>query len=47
MSAFKVFFTSNNARLAFIYASTISVGSIGPPFNTALVNKLRESLTPL
>ena len=46
MSSFKVFFTLNNARLAFRYASTTSLPSIGPPFKVTLVNKDLESLAP-
>ena len=46
ISPFKFFLTLNNARLAFKYASTTSLGSIGPPFNDTLVNNPLESLTP-
>ena len=42
----KFFLTLNKALLALMYASTISLGSMGPPFKVALVNKDPESLTP-
>ena len=46
-SSLKFFLTSNKALFAFIYESTISLGSIGPPRNASLVNKDLDSLTPL
>ena len=43
----KSFLTPNKALFAFMYASTISLGSIGPPRKASLVNNCLDCLTPL
>ena len=39
--------TPNKDLFAFIYESTISLGSIGPPRKASLVNNCLDCLTPL
>ena len=47
ISFLKFFLTLNKDLFAFIYAYTISLGSIGPPRKASLVNKDLDCLTPL
>ena len=46
MSFFNSCLTPNKDLFAFIYASTISLGSIGPPFKVLVVNNFLDCLTP-
>ena len=47
ISFLKFCLTPNKALLAFIYASTTSLASMGPPRKASLVNNCLDSLTPL
>ena len=47
MSLYKTFSVSNNARLAFTYASIICLGVVTPPFKTSCVNNDFDSLASL